>query len=88
VRSELTREIKQFGLGILNLTIAIALLIAVRAIAHGHVSDFGSRLSERPSWPRSTSADPERELLLGANHVPFHTEACEIWFGKANSRRT
>jgi hypothetical protein len=38
VRSELTQAIKRFGLGILNLTIAIALYIAVVVIARGHLS--------------------------------------------------
>jgi membrane protease YdiL (CAAX protease family) len=40
VRSELKSAIKRFGLGIVNLTIAIALYIAVAVIAHGHLSNF------------------------------------------------
>jgi hypothetical protein len=44
VRSEPKRVIKRFGLGILNLAIAIALFIAVRAFTHGHVSDLVLRI--------------------------------------------
>jgi len=40
MRSELKRALKQFGLGIMNLVIAIALLIAVQVVPHGHVPNL------------------------------------------------
>jgi uncharacterized protein len=39
MRAEAKHALKQFGLGFLNFTIAIALMIAVRVLAHGHLSD-------------------------------------------------
>lgn len=81
MRSELKQALKRFGLGILNLVIAVALLIAVQVVAHGHVPDLvlgiigaaimaavylvGGRLIERHQPAELTGTAGVREFACG-----------------------